>query len=76
MSCPVQQWSTQQVAHWLLGISMDHYAQEFMKAGIDGNQLLTLDSAKLKVGVPLRNEKIFALYLFDIYFISIDSFSP
>ena len=30
---------------------MDHYAAEFMAKGIDGNQLLMLDSAKLKVKI-------------------------
>ena len=47
----MNEWSTQQVCHWLLGINMDHYAAEFMAKGIDGNQLLMLDSAKLKVKI-------------------------
>ena len=52
---PVNEWSTQQVCHWLLGINMDHYAAEFMAKGIDGNQLLLLDSAKLKVSFLLAD---------------------
>ena len=46
---PVQEWSPQQVCHWLLALELDQYAQEFMKKMVDGTQLLNIDNNKLKV---------------------------
>lgn len=46
---PVCEWTNQQVCHWLMGMNMDQYTPEFTAKGVDGQQLLNLDSDKLKV---------------------------
>lgn len=46
---PVSEWTNQQVCHWLMGMNMEQYTQEFRAKGVDGQQLLHLDSDKLKV---------------------------
>lgn len=46
---PVSEWTNQQVCHWLMGMNMDQYTAEFTAKGVDGLQLLHLDSDKLKV---------------------------
>lgn len=46
---PVSEWTNQQVCHWLMGMNMDQYTQEFTAKAVDGQQLLHLDSDKLKV---------------------------
>uniref|UniRef100_A0A8C4ITQ9 Protein phosphatase 1 regulatory subunit 9A-like A n=1 Tax=Dicentrarchus labrax TaxID=13489 RepID=A0A8C4ITQ9_DICLA len=46
---PVSEWTNQQVCHWLMGMNMDQYTPEFTAKGVDGQQLLYLDSDKLKV---------------------------
>lgn len=46
---PVSEWTNQQVCHWLMGMNMDQYTSEFTAKGVDGQQLLHLDSDKLKV---------------------------
>ena len=46
---PVSEWTNQQVCHWLMGMNMDQYTPEFTAKGVDGQQLLHLDSDKLKV---------------------------
>uniref|UniRef100_A0A671YHP1 Protein phosphatase 1 regulatory subunit 9A-like A n=1 Tax=Sparus aurata TaxID=8175 RepID=A0A671YHP1_SPAAU len=46
---PVSEWTNQQVCHWLMGMNMDQYTSEFTARGVDGQQLLNLDSDKLKV---------------------------
>lgn len=45
----VSEWTNQQVCHWLMGMNMDQYTPEFTSKGVDGQQLLFLDSDKLKV---------------------------
>ncbi|XP_034740898.1 neurabin-1 isoform X3 [Etheostoma cragini] len=45
---PVSEWTNQQVCHWLMGMNMDQYTPEFTAKGVDGQQLLYLDSDKLK----------------------------
>lgn len=47
---PVSEWTTQQVCHWLMGMNMDQYTPEFTMQGVDGLQLMNLDSDRLKVG--------------------------
>lgn len=47
---PVTEWTTTQVCHWLMGMNMDQYIEEFTAKGVDGQQLLYLDSDRLKVG--------------------------
>lgn len=61
-SSPVPEWSVQQVCHWLLACNMDHYAPEFTAAGIDGNTLLQLDSAKLKVSHSSFNKLYYYIH--------------
>ncbi|KAM9486042.1 neurabin-1 isoform 2-T2 [Clarias gariepinus] len=46
---PVSEWTTQQVCHWLMGMNMDQYTSEFTQQGVDGLQLMNLDSDRLKV---------------------------
>lgn len=48
---PVSEWTNQQVCHWLMGMNMDQYTPEFTAKGVDGLQLLHLDSDKLKVRI-------------------------
>lgn len=48
-SRPVTEWTTQQVCHWLMGMNLDQYTPEFTTKGVDGQQLINLDSDKLKV---------------------------
>lgn len=46
---PVSEWTNLQVCHWLMGMNMDQYTQEFTAKAVDGQQLLHLDSDRLKV---------------------------
>uniref|UniRef100_A0A8B9IXS2 Neurabin-1-like n=1 Tax=Amazona collaria TaxID=241587 RepID=A0A8B9IXS2_9PSIT len=48
-SRPISEWTTQQVCHWLMGMNMEQYITEFTAMNIDGQQLMQLDSEKLKV---------------------------
>lgn len=52
---PVSEWTNQQVCHWLMGMNMDQYTAEFTARGVDGLQLLHLDSDKLKVKTSERH---------------------
>ncbi|XP_062862405.1 neurabin-1 isoform X2 [Trichomycterus rosablanca] len=55
---PVSEWTTQQVSHWLMGINMEQYSPEFTAHGVDGQQLMNLDSEKLKVlGVSSQTDR-------------------
>ncbi|XP_015821969.1 neurabin-2 isoform X1 [Nothobranchius furzeri] len=55
---PVSEWTNQQVCHWLMGMNMDQYTPEFTAKGIDGQQLLNLDSDKLKtLGVLSQSDR-------------------
>ncbi|KFV44259.1 Neurabin-1, partial [Tyto alba] len=47
-SRPISEWTTQQVCHWLMGMNMEQYIKEFTAMNIDGQQLMQLDSEKLK----------------------------
>ncbi|NXA32911.1 NEB1 protein, partial [Eudromia elegans] len=47
-SRPISEWTTQQVCHWLMGMNMEQYIAEFTAMNIDGQQLMQLDSDKLK----------------------------
>ncbi|KAI9523655.1 hypothetical protein NQZ68_025377 [Dissostichus eleginoides] len=47
-SCPASSWTRQQVCDWLRGIHMEQYVPEFNAGDIDGEQLLQMDSNKLK----------------------------
>ncbi|XP_060944810.1 neurabin-1 isoform X3 [Limanda limanda] len=55
---PVTDWTNQQVCHWLMGMNMDQYTTEFTAKGVDGQQLLYLDSDKLKaLGVLSQSDR-------------------
>ncbi|XP_061579500.1 neurabin-1 isoform X2 [Cololabis saira] len=55
---PVCEWTNQQVCHWLMGMNMDQYTPEFTAKGVDGQQLLHLDSDKLKaLGVLSQSDR-------------------
>ncbi|NXS89155.1 NEB1 protein, partial [Erpornis zantholeuca] len=47
-SRPISEWTTQQVCHWLMGMNMEQYIAEFTAMNVDGQQLMQLDSEKLK----------------------------
>ncbi|XP_042639828.1 neurabin-1 isoform X2 [Tyto alba] len=57
-SRPISEWTTQQVCHWLMGMNMEQYIKEFTAMNIDGQQLMQLDSEKLKaLGVSSQNDR-------------------
>ncbi|XP_051479103.1 neurabin-1-like isoform X2 [Apus apus] len=57
-SRPISDWTTQQVCHWLMGMNMEQYITEFTAMNIDGQQLMQLDSEKLKaLGVSSQNDR-------------------
>lgn len=45
----VQEWSVQQVSHWLMSLSLEQYVSEFSAQNINGEHLLQLDGSRLKV---------------------------
>ncbi|XP_051943524.1 neurabin-1-like isoform X2 [Hippocampus zosterae] len=47
-SRPVLEWSSQQVCLWLVAVNMEQYISDFAAKGVDGAQLLTMDTDKLK----------------------------
>lgn len=49
----ITEWTSQQVARWLMGLNLEHHIPEFTAKNIDGEQLLRLDSSELKVGTTL-----------------------
>ncbi|KAM6260897.1 neurabin-1-like isoform 1-T1 [Spheniscus humboldti] len=57
-SRPISEWTTQQVCHWLMGMNMEQYITEFTAMNINGQQLMQLDSEKLKaLGVSSQNDR-------------------
>ncbi|XP_032065541.1 neurabin-1-like isoform X2 [Thamnophis elegans] len=55
---PISEWTTQQVCHWLMGMNMEQYISEFTTKNVDGQQLMLLDSEKLKaLGVSSQNDR-------------------
>ncbi|XP_041573459.2 neurabin-1 isoform X2 [Taeniopygia guttata] len=57
-SRPISEWTTQQVCHWLMGMNMEQYITEFTAMNVDGQQLMQLDSEKLKaLGVSSQNDR-------------------
>ncbi|KAL8564243.1 hypothetical protein ACOMHN_050854 [Nucella lapillus] len=49
--CPlggVADWSTEQVCGWLVAVEMERYAPLFTDKNVTGNQLMLMDSSKLK----------------------------
>ncbi|NXD63048.1 NEB1 protein, partial [Eolophus roseicapillus] len=47
-SRPISEWTFFLVCHWLMGMNMEQYITEFTAMNIDGQQLMQLDSEKLK----------------------------
>ncbi|XP_024881564.1 uncharacterized protein LOC112460877 isoform X1 [Temnothorax curvispinosus] len=47
-NAPVADWSKEQVCQWLTGIGLEQYSSQFLDNGINGNNLLRLDSRDLK----------------------------
>ncbi|KAM9718827.1 uncharacterized protein ACNS7B_019883 isoform 6-T8 [Menidia menidia] len=57
-SRPVSEWNNQQVCLWLSAMNMDQYISEFAAKGINGTQLLSMDSQKLKaLGVTSQSDR-------------------
>ncbi|KAM8726886.1 uncharacterized protein AB9X84_000790 isoform 1-T1 [Acanthopagrus schlegelii] len=57
-SRPISEWNSQQVCLWLVAMNMEQYAPEFTARGVDGTQLLSLDSEKLKaLGVCSQSDR-------------------
>ncbi|XP_054240714.1 neurabin-1 isoform X1 [Indicator indicator] len=44
----VQEWSVQQVSHWLMSLNLEQYVSEFSAQNVNGEYLLQLDGSKLK----------------------------
>ncbi|XP_020297089.1 uncharacterized protein LOC109861724 isoform X2 [Pseudomyrmex gracilis] len=47
-NAPVTDWSKEQVCQWLAGIGLEHYSPQFLDSGINGSNLLRLESRELK----------------------------
>ncbi|XP_031710092.1 neurabin-1 [Anarrhichthys ocellatus] len=57
-NCSITEWTSQQVARWLLGLNLEHHIPEFTAKNIDGEQLLQLESAELKaLGVSSSQDR-------------------
>ncbi|GLD51122.1 neurabin-1-like isoform X1 [Lates japonicus] len=57
-SRPVLEWNNQQVCLWLMAMNMGQYTSEFAARGVDGPQLLNMDSEKLKaLGVCSHSDR-------------------
>ncbi|XP_015214422.2 neurabin-2 isoform X1 [Lepisosteus oculatus] len=54
----ISEWTSQQVCHWLMGMNMEQYTHEFTAKAVDGQQLILLDSDRLKaLGVSSQNDR-------------------
>lgn len=47
-NAPIADWSKEQVCQWLTGIGLEHYSAQFLDNGINGSNLLRLESRELK----------------------------
>uniref|UniRef100_A0A3P8W5N2 SAM domain-containing protein n=1 Tax=Cynoglossus semilaevis TaxID=244447 RepID=A0A3P8W5N2_CYNSE len=57
-SRPVLEWDSQQVCLWLTALNMEQYMSEFATRGVDGTQLLNMDTDKLKaLGVCNQSDR-------------------
>ncbi|CAN9503869.1 unnamed protein product [Ophioblennius macclurei] len=57
-NCSVTEWSSPQVARWLMGLNLEQHIPEFTAKNIDGEQLLQLDSTDLKaLGVTSSQDR-------------------
>lgn len=54
----MSEWNNQQVCLWLIAMNMDQYTSEFAAKGVNGTQLLNMDSYKLKaLGVSSQSDR-------------------
>ncbi|XP_028453726.1 neurabin-1 isoform X1 [Perca flavescens] len=54
----ITEWTSQQVARWLMGLNLEHHIPEFTAKNIDGEHLLQLESAELKaLGVTSSQDR-------------------
>ncbi|KAM4538816.1 neurabin-1 isoform 2-T3 [Odontesthes bonariensis] len=54
----ITEWTSQQVARWLVNISLEHHIPEFTAKNVNGEQLLQLDSTELKaLGVTSSQDR-------------------
>ncbi|KAM9340088.1 neurabin-1 [Symphorus nematophorus] len=54
----ITEWTSQQVARWLMGLNLEHHIPEFTAQNIDGEQLLKLESPELKaLGVTSSQDR-------------------
>ncbi|XP_042362278.1 neurabin-1 isoform X2 [Plectropomus leopardus] len=54
----ITEWTSQQVARWLMGLNLEQHIPEFTAKNIDGEQLLQLESAELKaLGVTSSQDR-------------------
>uniref|UniRef100_A0A673AR62 Neurabin-1 n=1 Tax=Sphaeramia orbicularis TaxID=375764 RepID=A0A673AR62_9TELE len=54
----ITEWTSQQVARWLMGLNLEQHIPEFTAKNIDGEQLLQLDSTELKaLGVTSTQDR-------------------
>ncbi|XP_063755082.1 neurabin-1 isoform X2 [Eleginops maclovinus] len=54
----ITEWTSQQVARWLMGLNLEHHIPEFTAKNIDGEQLLQLESPELKaLGVTSSQDR-------------------
>ncbi|XP_077405085.1 neurabin-1 isoform X2 [Vanacampus margaritifer] len=57
-NCSVSEWTSQQVARWLMGLNLEQHIPEFTAKNIHGEKLLQLDSAELKsLGVTSSQDR-------------------
>ncbi|XP_035537422.1 neurabin-1 [Morone saxatilis] len=57
-NCSITEWTSQQVARWLMGLNLEHHIPEFTAQNIDGEQLLQLESPELKaLGVTSSQDR-------------------
>ncbi|XP_015428898.1 PREDICTED: uncharacterized protein LOC107185675 [Dufourea novaeangliae] len=56
-NAPVTDWSKEQVCQWLTGIGLERYAPRFLETGINGGNLLRLESRDLKAFGIYAEEK-------------------
>ncbi|XP_034016070.1 neurabin-1 isoform X2 [Thalassophryne amazonica] len=54
----VKEWTSQQVAHWLMDLNQEHHIPQFTAKNIDGEQLLQINSTELKaLGVTSSQDR-------------------
>ncbi|KAM9384931.1 neurabin-1 isoform 2-T2 [Pholidichthys leucotaenia] len=54
----IAEWTSQQVARWLMGLNLEHHIPEFTAKNINGDQLLRLDGTELKaLGVTSSQDR-------------------